>query len=213
MKTSREQYISRAEKLWQKAVQLHASPKTKEEPIREPFELILAALIYHGKALSVFTEEQLHELVRKTPTPLSPILARNFKDLTAPDIEKEDMLGRMHLASAALRLPVAVLETIDANNSAEEDFQGLINKETEYWNEGKVRKNWVGDCCGPISPRQALAVLLPLRNDLVHGEISKGQRRKNDPREKQLDDTHRCRVVNAQQELISWCLDKLKRVS
>ncbi len=181
------------------------------DPIREPLELIVAALIYLNRGLQAFSDETIHERVRGPGPPLGPILARDARDLLAADLDREEMLGRMNLASAALRLPVAVLETIDANPTAAEEFDGLIDCDNWFWNDKAVqgRLPSLACCPEPLNAPSALAVVMLIRQDFGHGEKPKGTKGKSS-RERCLNKTYRCRRVEAEQCLIGWALEKLQ---
>jgi hypothetical protein len=82
-----------------------------DEAAREPLQLLIGALVYHRKALKGFSDSTLHETVRQDPALVIGLFSGDAATLTAA----LPAIGGMHLASAALRIPTAVLEVIDAD--------------------------------------------------------------------------------------------------
>jgi hypothetical protein len=89
-----------------------------DESTREPLQLLVGALIYHGKALKAFGNATLHEPVRQNPAVMRDLLSLPGAALSDPTTEKLEVIGGVHLASASLRLPTAILETIEARPTA-----------------------------------------------------------------------------------------------
>ena len=109
---TRETLVSGLEEGWKSARALRQrGQSSSDDPARQPFELIISAMIYQRRALQAFDDERLHGLHRGSPAALDQILCREASALLETDLDSEEMVGQMHLSSAALRLPTAVYET------------------------------------------------------------------------------------------------------
>src|SRR5262245_7900098 len=136
--------------------------------------------------------------------------------------EELAVMGGVHLASASLRLPTAILETIDARPGARSAFQGLClydKDDRPYdWDRKGCSKLFddraIGEHCNGFAPTlpAALVLLLLFREDFGHGEEGKGKEgRWVTERKAKLDQVRRCRAFEAQRILIEWGLEALEQ--
>jgi hypothetical protein len=127
----------------------------------------------------------------------------------------------MDLASAAVRLPVAVLEIVEALEAgaqSSEPFGCLVARDTGYWREQELSKSvstTTLTCCGDgisLDLESSLGVVMLVRNGFGHGEKDKRStsKRRTD-REDRLNRTFRCRLIEAEQVLSEWILSKMSQ--
>jgi len=110
MTVAREDCLTQWNKLWFAAVRVVALDHIQgDEAAMEPLQLLVGALIYHRKALESFSDATLHEPVRQDPALLRGLLTLPGDALVERATEKLAVMGGMHLASASLRLPTAIL--------------------------------------------------------------------------------------------------------
>jgi hypothetical protein len=225
---ARERGISDWDGLWQLAARVASLEHVRtHEPSREPLQLMVGALVYHRKALQSFSDEALHDLARQDPVLTADLLKLTGIGLLSAATDTLPVLGGIHLASGALRLPAAILETMEARPKARAQFGGLYDESDKDgpfdWNRGKCSELF-GDRAfrehcedSAIGLRPALVLLLLFREDFGHGEEGKGasgssQRRGwIEGRKSVLDGIRRCRVFEAQRLLIEWGLTTLEQ--
>jgi hypothetical protein len=139
--------------LWEKSKGVFQRRKSWDRTVRESFELIESALIYHRNALAMYAPEAggLHRHLRvSTPAapPSFPWTSKEplFSEI-APIADVKLKLGNSFIASASLRLPVAVLKAIETSISP---FGGLLSGDG-YWNlealGGRFEKLKKMGCC------------------------------------------------------------------
>ena len=119
MSGPREDCLNQWDGLWAAAARVAALDHVHaDEAATEPLQLMVGALIYHRMALEAFCDATLHDPVRQDPASLKDLLSLPGAALLEPATAKRAVMGGVHLASASLRLPTAILETIDARPKA-----------------------------------------------------------------------------------------------
>jgi hypothetical protein len=209
---SKSTFVATADKLWETAQTLFwARRPSQEDPIREPLQLLVGALIYHRRALLGLDNTTLHE---QTRYPTTDHLARTL-ELTPADFgaafDNSFMAATMHLASAAFRLPVAIYQANRLNPTTPTDFSPtLSNPEENFWIASAVQGHLPKPACcrQALTPLSALSVVMLVRQDFAHGEEAESSKRTRTRSEK-LTQMARCRLVLAEQRLIEWALNKL----
>jgi hypothetical protein len=226
----RDRCIGEWEELWRLASRVASMQHVQNhEPSREPLQLMVGALVYHRRALRGFSETTLHESVRQEFSGTTDLLSISEIDLLDAGTDALPALGGIHLASGALRLPAAILETIEARPRARVHFEGLygeMQKDGSFdWGRGECSSLFGSRAfqthCedSPIDLHAALVLLLLFREDFGHGEEGKGatgapasgRRRWIEKRKSALDGISRCRVFEAQRLLIKWGLTTLEQ--
>jgi hypothetical protein len=223
MKVTRATCIEEWNRLWDLAASTTEHVQG-DAAAREPLQLLIGALVYHRKALDGFSDSLLHDRVRQDPTLMDALLSEREAALS----DAHSIIGGMHLASAALRIPTAVLETIDARLSTGTSFDEFLRSENGRpydWNRGKCSELFenpsLSDHCSGTSLTcgESLVILLLFREDFAHGEEGRveGRRPGNTKREywiktrqERLDSIYRCRALEAQRLLIEWGLKTLR---
>jgi hypothetical protein len=138
------------------------------------------------------------------------------------------MIGQMHLASAAVRLPVALQRMIEAHSGAEASFGELWDVPAHDalaapdWRRPKMTKSFstimaLGHCLSsPLGGteeerlQRAITIVMVVRDDYAHGEEGYGPAGTYKATRKDVvDSLHTCRVVEAQQVLIAWAIERL----
>ncbi len=226
MTVSWEECLSQWNGLWETAARVEALEHVqRQDAAREPLQLMVGALVCHRKALEGFTDATLHESVPQDPALLKELLSLSGTALLEPAADRRPVVAGIHLASAALRLATAVLETIDARPAAREPFGRLLREEggRPYdWSRGKCSDHFDDPairqhCDGaPLNLATALVLLLLFREDFGHGEEGRGpgtgkRERWIKERSVRMRETQRCRVFQAQRDLIRWGLEELAR--
>ena len=127
------------------------------------------------------------------------------------DLDHQEMVGQMHLASAALRLPSAIYEI--NRIASDPSLREFADETTEYWREAALISQCIRlGCCSSgksLGIRSALGAVVLIRNDFGHGEAPRGAQKVDSPRQERLNELYRCRLFEAQQRLISWALERL----
>ena len=204
----------------------------RSEADREAHQLLQAAVLYQAHSLP-HLGPFLHEKWRLPPQlPIHGVYAGAEDDDLLPGgfPHPNEMIGQMHLASAAVRLPVALEKTIAVNTKAELPFRIA----PELWNGSSWRRGGLsrlfsavrdlGHCGdGPFGAtrderlRRAMVIVIVLRDDFGHGEAgdpgATGNQNTRDYvtyRKDVLDDLHACRIVEAQQDIVGWAIEHLR---
>ncbi len=223
MTVARGDCLTQWNKLWSAAVRVAALDHIQgDEAAMEPLQLLVGSLLYQRKALESFSDATLHEPVRQDPALLSGLLALPGDALVERATEKLAVMGGIHLASASLRLPTAILETIDARPRARITFQGLCSDDKGGRPYDWARKGCsklfddpaIGEHCdgSALTLPAALVLLLLFREDFGHGEEGRGKEgRWVTERKSKLDQVRRCRTFEAQRLLIEWGLKALEQ--
>lgn len=228
--------------LWERARSLDATDIVERPQVREPFQLLVASLYLQRRALDSFLAcGEIHKAIRGVGNTAKP------RDVLAipPDAlvhcgDLPQVFGQVNLASASLRLPVAVLEAIEANSAIKPSFdaKALLKYQRNAPRttapidfERGTCANYleeVGDlgCCsrGAPSLAQAVTALLAHRDDYGHGEVGRPFKLPAPPpetatgmdawilgREACLNNLYRCKLVQAQHILIATALTGLER--
>ena len=213
MSTSLREHAAAARALWSTAKRI---PRHVEEGrrTREPLELTIAALVYHERALWALDEDEVHDRVRGTLAPIRPVIELGDRGQIVGCHSATQMLARIDLASAAFRLPLAALKTCQARPSSSSELVGNIDPKTKDWKRGDlVTSAMFGKkCCDPTGGAlAALAIVMLVRDDFGHGEAGMRSPRWRQVRRKLLNNTRRCRLIVAEQQLIGWCLERLRK--
>jgi len=208
---------------------------------REAFELLRTALVYHRNALADYQTEALHGRFRPEHGRLTTddsLLAVD-QPLFGSSRIPVGTVGGMHVASASLRLPTALLRTFEVSPAARGPFEQsaglpreMVKKDNSDWERGGFSHFFDAvralDHCeaGPLGAnkhdelRHAIVIILVHRDDFGHGEEGKrgdvtdaAKKRYIDERESVMDSLYTCRILEAQRALIRWCLTNLSRAS
>jgi hypothetical protein len=214
----RNQHLADWRLVWNKVAPLTAAERDRFA--RESLQLVRAALIYQRNALEMFEEPELHDLLR---LPAASVTTAGdwppgddvlFPALMAsPDLR----LGGIFLASASVRLPVAVLKAVELSASPFEEGEiRLLERESEWRRStisGLFDKIKLLGCCedGSLTLHEALAIAVVHRDDFGHGELGQpategGYKQR---REAVLDTVRVCRLLQAQRKVCGWTLDRL----
>jgi hypothetical protein len=147
-------------------------------------------------------------------------------------------LWQMHLASSSIRLPLALERTIRVHPAAARPFGALWTGNSKLgtkvrigrWDRIAIMNRFPSirafGCSDPgkksvlsVDPnglKDAIVVVLLHRDEFAHGEVFEGQTRAKNNWERYFASRGRtfrrlspCRVVEAQQVLIDWALDRL----
>lgn len=213
----RDQYAI-SSKVWERFEVLdraHFKKFAGDTNAREAFQLIHAALLYHltgsfGHELWRLSVED--QLVLTGDRPPFGLLGR----------PSGATIGRMHLASAAVRLPVMIEKVITLHPRGAAVFGPLWDVTKGQWQHrdsmvalfddirslGHCEEKSLGD---DISERLGAAVVIVhlIRDDFGHGELGTGGPYRT-ARGQVLDTVHLCRVVESQRVLIEWALEELE---
>jgi hypothetical protein len=228
MSVTRDECLRQWDGLWQLAARVAGMEHVEgDEPSREPLQLMVGALVYHRKALGSFSDATLHDPVRQDPTLLTDLLSVPGAGLLDAATDARPVIGGIHLASAALRLPTAIFETLDARPAAQGPFAALLRRDPKNgpydWDRGKCSAAFddpaIGDDCGgrALSIQTALILMLLFREDFGHGEEGKGpigspgREKWIKGRSGRLSEARRCRVFEAQRLLVQWGLSALEQ--
>lgn len=196
------------ERLWAQGCRVYK--KCQSGGAREALELILAALLYERWALCGFDEGAFHLEIRENPSMTMADLAAGAAD---PLTDRHHVGATMHLASASIRVPVALLQLAKILGR-ETDFDGLYSKDDwpraracRYLDE--VRN--LGHCSPGLTMPLAIVLVLLVRDEFGHGEEGSGVDHWRHDRGTTMSGLHRCRVVEAQQMLARWAFDGMDR--
>ena len=223
MSGPREDCLNQWDGLWAAAARVAALDHVHaDEAATEPLQLMVGALIYHRMALEAFCDATLHDPVRQDPASLKDLLSLPGAALLEPATAKRAVMGGVHLASASLRLPTAILETMDARPKARAAFDGLCRDDSQGrpydWKRGECADVFDDPAIGAHCDGSALTLpaslvrLLLFREDFGHGEEGRGRMdRWVTEREGKFDEVRRCRAFEAQRLLISWALNALEQ--
>ena len=112
--------VKQWEGLWAQGCRVYK--KRRRGGAREALELILAALLYQRWALAGFADNVFHFTIRDNPTMTMADLASGMVDPLTTD--RHHVEAGMHLASASIRLPVA-LHQVARTFQGKVKFEGL----------------------------------------------------------------------------------------
>lgn len=204
--------VFRWEKLWAQGCKaLGRYPSGKSE---EALQLLLGALLYQRWAIMALDEANFHGLVRENPA------GSEMADLAAGKagyvLSDQSHLGAtMHLASASIRLPLALSLAAETNPGSIAAFDGLFARGNEEpwprdracrYLEGAKR---LGHCSPGLGEPLALVIVLLARDEFGHGEEGSGHKHWRRERNEVMTTLHRCRIVDAQQMLAEWAFNAL----
>jgi hypothetical protein len=201
-----------------------------DERAREAFQLLRAAALYLAHSLPPLGGA-LHESWR-LPPPVPRADAYWNEELDELPFglfyRPSVMIGQMHLASAAVRLPVALQRMIEAHSGAEASFGDLWDVPSHDplappdWRRPRMTKSFstimaLGHCLssplggtGEERLQRAITIVMVVRDDYAHGEEGYGATGTYMATRKDVvDSLHACRVVEAQQVLIAWAIERL----
>ena len=204
---------------------------SRGESEREALQLLEAAVLYHANSLGHFGGDLLHERWR-LPPPL-PIagayVGQELDELSFGHFyPANERIGQMHLASAAVRLPVALQKTIEARpgeHSTFGDLWGVRPRQPKRpdWLREKIHKRFTNvkalhHCeTRPLGATEeerlqhAITIVMVVRDDFGHGEEGdSGPETYMGDRSGVVDALHTCRLLEAQQLLVSWAIDRLR---
>lgn len=209
------------------------------DPIeREAFELLRAAVLYQFDAKHGFGGGIYHEKWRLPWRLVSEDYLEQFMDLEEPymslletSTSTNESVFQMHLASAAVRIPVALQKVIECRPPAATPFLSPIphwNLQRRDWDRGKMKARFdavksLGHCKdGPLGAtfdeglQNAITIIFALRDEFGHGEAGDPKpgagRELNEyieGRRGVVDEVHTCRVVQAQEQLLKWGAERL----
>ena len=207
--SSIEEAITSWEDLWQ--LGCSAFNRSSGGPGLEALELILATLMYQRWALAAFEEGAFHLTIKENPdVTMADVATGSLPHLT----DRHHVGAGMHLASASVRLPVAIhqIANICGNHA---DFDGLHSRQKE-WVRARACRYLDGvqhlEHCSPsLSRPLSIVLLLLVRDEFAHGEESSGEDHWFRDRQLTLTRVHRCRLVEAQQVLARWAFDSMNR--
>jgi hypothetical protein len=187
-------------------------------------------MLYEIDGLSSFSMSVIHD---KWRVPLSTVPADFLMEIEQPYfslVERSSSVAtaQMHLASAAVRLPVTLEATLRVCPIAAAPFGSPFNlwdSRKMRWERGNATNLFpsitaLGHCDdGPLGRnpdetlRHALVITLLLRDDFGHGEEGDAEHISNpamkkyvNDRQSILDSIHACRIVQAETELIAWAI-------
>ena len=102
--------------LWETAKDVSTRKISRDRNARESFELAAITLIYQRNAIEMYEEEALHGTLRTSEAGAGPSIPWPSEEPLFPKMmESTDAkLGNSFIESGSLRLPVAVLKTIES---------------------------------------------------------------------------------------------------
>jgi hypothetical protein len=195
-----------------------------DERQREALQLVRATVLYQAHSFR-HLGELLHKRWRlQAPPPLvDGYWNEEVDELPFGLFERPGvMIGQMHLASAAVRLPVALQKTIEAYPDSEQTFDGMWDRVGGDWCRKRIKAVFATlkrlDHCltkqlGMAEQERlqhALAIVMVIRDDFGHGEVGRGGPGSYKAQRKAVvDSLHTCRIVEAQQLLTAWTIERL----
>jgi hypothetical protein len=210
---------------WQtlRALERRVSGAWPSERAREAFQLVQAALLYQAHSFPHFGG-LLHHGWRLPPSVPRAGAYWNEDDALPFELflRPNEAIAQMHLASAAVRLPVALQKTIEAYPGSEAPFGDLwgiprgrrehdwlrLRIEDRFPHVRNLRCCAEGPTLGATEPEQfqrALAIIMVVRDDFGYGEEGDPQGSEYErARKRVLDTIYTCRIVEAQALLIGW---------
>jgi hypothetical protein len=206
--------IVRCEGLWHQgsSVLKRMLPNAQE---REPLQLFLGALLYQRWALAGFAQEDFHRQVKENPA------GGEMADLAARDpLNPFHHVGAtMHLASASMRLPIAVSLVVDIRPATATEFDNLFAAgKSERWPRGRACRQLeavrqLSHCSPGLTKPLAIVIVLLGRDEFGHGEDGEdsggGQQHWRRDRLEVMTSLYCCRIVEAQQMLAEWAFGAL----
>jgi hypothetical protein len=208
---------------WEQARAAYAPDRWKRDDWREPFQLLVGALIYVSNALKECPEERFHVSIKSTPqTKVEQLFAKTAPPDFTTDQDLVEVFAQLHLASVSFRLPTAVfLVTRFFYRRTSWPLADLItigddlsrNRLSPFLHSLKG----LGCCAtrpldcsaGGADLKLGLALVVAHRDEFAHGEIGEGRAEWNKERGAVFQNVHRCRLVEAQLSVIGWGLSQL----
>ena len=173
------------------------------------------AIIYLGNALKVLPDSEFHRTIRPQPMDrIGAFLCRRRAPIFGRERSLRMDFAKMHLASASLRLPAAVFlrgglvgdpQVKPLLRSSDVDCDALEPPLQTALLLGYCRQNPGGLPAFDVS----LALAVAHRDEFAHGQVGQGSAGWRKLRGRFLENSHRCRLAQAQITLIQWLLAKL----
>lgn len=190
---------------------------------REPFQLLVACLIYSANGFKERAGRGFHDEIWRIPAAYPELFKTERPPFFESDPRLGEMFGNMHFASVSFRLRTAAFLVHRDVLKGKSPFAGLEKKikgDMVDWNGpklDKLRRNVLSIYCCQKKPlekvgqgdkllRICLAMIDPHRHAFGHGQI--GDKR-HEQRSKDYETFVRCQVAEAQLRLIRWGLSKL----
>ena len=187
---------------WRQLRDLPWRERWPQERWREPFQLTVGATTYLHNALSCLREEDWHvELRPRPPEKPDALLVR----VAPPAFSTRGPLrvesARMHLASGSVRLVAAALQ--------HQTFRG--RRRSTFVPEARLADPGCCRTTQELALERALVLLAAHRDEFGHGEVGTNEKDEwHVERERLITKTYRCRVLQAQNVLVSWLADELR---
>jgi hypothetical protein len=222
-------FAAASAKQWQELMVLDSRRWGELE--REALQLLGAAVLYQAGSFAHFGS-LLHEKWR-LPQPLpraGAYLGHEVEWLPfGLFLRPDEKIAQMHLASAAMRLPVALQKTIETHPGVEALLGNLWGVPSRHphrqpdWLRCKIKDRFAKvktlDHCGagPLGATEeerlqhASTIVMVVRDDFGHGEEGgSGPGTYRGDRRGVLATLYTCRIIEAQQQLVSWAIECFK---
>lgn len=207
---------------WQNLRKQYSEDKWGKEQWREPFELLIAALIYSYNGLINYPQNRLH-------LPIRPVSDKNnlwqsvLQGQLIPCFTSQngqELFATMSFASSSFRLCTALFLITKSSSNTSKALSGFLKDNKKDWERDnlvdKLEKATSLGCCSnsgvALTDEIALAIIVAHRDEFGHGEIGKGDRKWVKKR-KDVEILHPCRIFQAQLELMKLGLTELAQLT
>jgi hypothetical protein len=208
---------------WEQTRAAYSPDRWKRDDWREPFQLLVGALIYVSNALKACPAERFHVSIKSTPhAQVEQLFAKGAPPDFTIDQDLAEIFAQLHLASVSFRLPTAIfLVTRFFYRRTSWPLADLIsigddlsrNRLSPFLHSLKG----LGCCAtrpldcstGGADLKLGLALVVAHRDEFAHGEMGEGRAEWNKERGPVFQDVYRCRLVEAQLTVIAWGLSQL----
>ena len=188
---------------WKNRISERKYDWNKGNKIREPLELVGAALTYSYNALQEIPTEILHNTAHGATD------YKDWKELGKPTFCENDsnnkLFGLMHLASSSFRIPSGLYLAYEQyiNQKPQDSLETFVREVKEDWDRKKLKECLIDpsvkDCCevNNLAPKFALSIILAHRDEFGHGEKADGKGWKT-KRTECFPKIRICRIIESQ---------------
>jgi len=195
----------------------------ENDPWRESFELLGAALIYSYNSVIYYPQNRLH-LPRCSVSDKNNLWQSVLQEQLIPCFTSQngqELFAAMNFSSSSFRLCTALSLITKNSSNTSKALSGLLKDNKKDWERDNLVDNLEKatslDCCSNsgdvLTDEIALAIIVAHRDEFGHGEIGGGDKKWVKKRKEYFEKLHPCRIFQAQLKLVELGLTELAQMT